>query len=158
MTDPQLPPIGQPLPGALQAGRGRVTRDGQFALACWHAETDTLPRVVGRSDDPGLVDLVLPIGVASNDGETARVEVRLSTEPAEPAERRYNSDGAGIEVLNRSILAKRCVAAPRAGRAAVLDARRHGVDLDARRRCGDGTTFYRLAGAGPPPTAPSGTG
>jgi hypothetical protein len=146
MTDPPLPPVGQPLPGVLHAERGRVTRDGNFALACWHAETDTLPRVVGQRGDPDRVALVLPIGVASNDGETARVEVRLWTEPPEPAERRFRSDGGGIEVLNRSILAREVRrGSPLRGEPAVLDARRHDVDLDrAVTDAGDGTTFYRL--------------
>jgi hypothetical protein len=60
-------------------------------------QTDALPRVVPRRQSPGAdpdrLDLELPIGVASNEGETAYGETVLSAEPPEPAPHGDHDEG-----------------------------------------------------------------
>ncbi|OLT14347.1 hypothetical protein BJF78_02625 [Pseudonocardia sp. CNS-139] len=147
--------------GTFERARGVVRRDGSVVLACWHAETDTLPRVVAHQGpdgvtDPALVDLVVPIGVVSAWGETARVEVEVRTDPPEPAgPRRYTSDDGGVEALNRSILAREARRrSPLRGEPDVLDARRHVVDLDrAVLDAGPEKGFHRVTVRGLPKDA-----
>ncbi|MFD1529095.1 hypothetical protein [Pseudonocardia aurantiaca] len=137
-----------PPTGAFGSARGLVRLAGNVVLACWHAETDTLPRVVPHEGDAGLVDLVLPVGVVSGWGETARVEVEVRTDPPEPGgPRRHSSDdGGGVEVLNRSTMAREVRRGSLLrGEPEVLDQRRHSVDLDrAVLDAGNDKTFYRL--------------
>ena len=155
---PQSPRCQQ-LAGSVQSTRGHVHRNGEFELACWHGEADTLPRVMASRNadgevDPAHVDLVVPIGVVSARGDTAKVEVRLSTVPAEPGgERQYSTeDGGGVEVVNRSLMAREVHRGSRArSDPAVLDQRRHSVDLDRAVLDADQrTTFYRLVVPGLP--------
>ena len=155
---PQSPRCQQ-LAGSVQSTRGLVHRNGEFELACWHGEADTLPRVMASRNadgevDPAHVDLVVPIGVVSARGDTATVEVGLSTVPAEPGgERQYSTeDGGGVEVVNRSLMAREVHRGSRArSDPAVLDQRRHSVDLDRAVLDADQrTTFYRLVVPGLP--------
>ena len=161
MTRASVPqsPRCQPLAGSVQTTRGLVHRNGEFELACWHGEADTLPRVMPSRGadgeiDAAHVDLVVPIGVVSGRGETPAVEVGLSTVPAEPGgERRYGTeDGGGVEVVNRSLMAREVHRGSRArSDPAVLDQRRHSVDLDRAVLDADQrTTFYRLVARGLP--------
>jgi hypothetical protein len=150
MADPTFPRCQEQV-GSYEARRGQVTRDGTFVLACWHAETDTLPRVEPVPTQDGhlqLVDLIIPIGVVSAQGETARVKVQVTTVPPElGGPRTYSTDdGGGIEVLNRSIMGREMYRrSPLRGLPELLDKRRHIVDLDAAVGASDDrTTFYRL--------------
>jgi hypothetical protein len=111
-----------------------VASAGEVVLACWHAETDTLPWVRDIVDedgevDPGRVVVRLPVGVFSRFGEAARVRVDVRVDGG--AGRVYSTDDdGGLEVVR-----------PQFGQGPLqqyrghepwrlLDARHHRVDLD----------------------------
>ena len=96
-------PVGQ-----LTMRRGRVWDDGDTnggpVLACWHAETDTLPWVEAITDhdgkvvDPEHVHVCLPIGVFSRFGEIPQVRVEVAVDGANP-QHHSTDDGQGIGVV-----------------------------------------------------------
>ena len=123
--------------------RGQVFRAGRFFLGCWHGETDTLPWVERRADDAGLVDVVLPFGVASVVGEVPRVSVEVDI----AGERRTygTEDGGGISPVTPSSVARRVGAGRRLrGEPGVLELRHHLVDIAEATARNQQNAFFQL--------------
>ena len=130
--------IAWPPDSGLQVARGRVFRPGgaDAVLACWHAETDTLPWVkeikndAGQVVDPDHVEVVLPIGVASRLGEVARLTVSISVDGGDRTI--YSTDdGSGIDVVRPEFVFGPLERYRGHEPWRLLDARHHRVDLDA---------------------------
>jgi hypothetical protein len=131
--------IAWPPAAPLQVARGRVYRPGDAddVLACWHAETDTLPWVQeiknddGHVVDPDHVEVFLPVGVFSAFGEIARVTVTVRVDGGDPTSYRTD-DGQGIDVVRPEFVFGPLQKYRGHEPWRLLDARHHRVDLDAR--------------------------
>jgi hypothetical protein len=125
----------------LTAQRGVVRRAGTVVLTCWHGETDTLPWVEPCGDDPGTVDLLLPVGAYSPAGETPRIEVRARFDGSEHV---HSSDhGGGVQPLVPGAFLGAVDHGRRLrGEPGALERRWHRVDLARAVAAGGGERFF----------------